>query len=285
MKVLKLIALIFLVAAAAIVAAAMIYGRRAPALPADSSAFVFKKGMLWASVDGRAAALIDSGTSRSVFPKDWSTLGEAEGSQRISTPLGESRLPVRRMRPSKIGGIAFEGSVFAGDVPYPIIGNDFIFSKGNVLFSRTGLEFDVSYAPEDAIACVPLVIGYSGNTTSSPVESIHLLLEIDGAQQKVYFDTGMAAALMATASAPQSATKLFPRMDLQHNSFGKWALAAYFYREASLSLGDRSKSLPYRHYYTDNSWGVPFVMGAGILKEYSIVFEPRKGRACFYEPR
>jgi hypothetical protein len=282
MRAFKLIVLAILLAAAVIIAAAIIYGRRAPALQADS-AFNFKKGRLWASIDGRAAALIDSGTSMSIFPKDWTALGEVEGSEGVSTPFGERRLSVRRIRPSKIGGIPFKGTVLAGDVPYPIIGNDFIFSRNNVLFTRDGLEFDVASGAEDAAACVGLLIGYQGHATNSAVASIHLLLEIDGSEQKVYFDTGIPSALTASASAPEPTKKLFPRLDVRHNTLGEWALAPYFSRQASLGFGDKSRSVPYRHYYMDKKGRAPFVMGAGILQDYSILIDHQKGRACFLD--
>jgi hypothetical protein len=264
----------------AVVAAASIYGANAPKASADGAAFMFGRGRLWASLDGHRTALIDSGTTMSLFPKNWKGLGAAQGSEAVSTLFGRSWLPTHFVDRLSVGGLPFQGRVLVADVRYPIIGSDFLFSRNNVLLTRQGLRFDAVYDPADAIACAGLRVNRGAG---SAVASVHLLLNIDGVEREVYFDTGIAPALQASALLPESEKKLFPRMDIRSNALGQSGLAAYFSREATLSLGERRKRIPYRHYHLDRSVGAPFVMGAGILKEYSVLIDLQKGRACFFE--
>lgn len=258
--------------------------RTAPDVSAVSNKFVFEKGRLWAVAENgrRALALVDTGASMSVFPDEWhSTLPNA-GSEIVSTPFGQRQLPVSRIESLQVGGILFDSKVLIAKVRYPVIGNDILFSRNNVLLSQSGAAFDVEYDPNKAIFCARAVVRYQGNTLQSPVDAIFLMLNIDGVEQKVFLDTGIAPALQATAFAPMPKKKLFPRPDIRSNSLGEWRFVPYFGREASLSLGNRETALSYHHYYTDRSVDAPFVMGAGILNDYSILIDHRKGRACFF---
>lgn len=280
----RLLKLILMIAAAITIAVAFFKARKASQLVVSSSGFVFTKGRLWALTNNnQTLALIDSGTAMSVFPNNWPSLAEVEGRENVLTTFGQRQLDVRKLKMTRIGNEYFEGKVLAGEVSYPIIGNDFIFRANNVLFTRDGLEFDVDYRQGDAIACVGAIVGYQGNTISTPVGSIRLVLNINNTEQIVYFDTGRASTLEASALAPRPIKNLFPRVDIRFNSLGEWSLVPYFSRKALISIGGQKEIIPYRHYYIDRTEDTPFVMGAGILRNFSILIEPRKGRACFFQ--
>ena len=257
----------------------------------DSEALVsanrpFQQGRLWALLtdgDRQALALVDSGATMSVLPKSWIAPGKASGSETVETPFGSHRYPAFQSQSLRIGDVAFPGRrVLSADVKHPLIGADLLFSKGNVLFARSGLKFGQPYDVEQAVACAGLDIEFSGNSTETPVRSIRLLLNIDGAEQKVFFDTGRAPALEGSSAAPLPLKKPFPRVDFIKNFFGQWSLAPYYPRKASIKLADDERSIGYRHYFNDGSVKAPFILGAGILDTYSIVVDPKHGRACFF---
>lgn len=278
---------ILFVAAAAIVAAAFLINwhlRQPPKVPSPNSPFTFSKDRLWASVDGRQElALIDSGTSMSIFPANWYPISLSDRIETGVSQFGQRQFATGAIGPIKIAGVTFKGNVMVADMDYPIIGDDFIFSSNNVLFSISGLRFDVPYDPADAVHCARMVFAYEAEPKKSAVNAVYFLLKIDDREQMVFFDTGNPAALEGTAFAPMPEKKLFPIPDLISNSMGQWRFTQFFYRHAQLSLGAEKMTLSYQHFYTQGSVDAPFIMGAGILNHFSILLDGAHDRACFFK--
>jgi hypothetical protein len=245
----------------------------------------FQKGRLWALLndgDRQALALIDSGATMSVLPRTWMEAGKTGRFETVETPFGSRQYPAFQSQSLTIAGIPFSGRrVLSADVKFPLIGADLLFSKGTVLFARSGVKFGQPYDVEKAVACVGLDIEFSGNSTQTAVRSVHFLLNIDGVERKVFFDTGRAPVLEGS-SAPLPPKKPFPRIDVIKNMFGQWSLVPYYSRKASIKLAGAEKIVPYRHYFTDRSVKSPFILGARILDTYSIVVDHKNGRACFF---
>jgi hypothetical protein len=257
----------------------------APSRTALKGGYGFYQGELWAAAGSAGTpALIDTGTTTSVFPKDWPFSSPSHSQARVTTVFGERMLALRRVGPTRIGGRRFEGEVFTANLRNPHIGDDFIFGSGNVLLSVSGLKFDVDYDASDAIACVGWQLSFAGGGIEGPLAKVELMLTIDGVEQRAFLDTGRSAALAATAALPMPKEKLFPRPDILLNGFGDWKFSPYFARHAVLSLGGERASFDYHHYYTDRSDDAPFVVGAEMLKHYSILIDRKKHRACFFKP-
>jgi hypothetical protein len=165
---------------------------------------------------------------------------------------------------------------------FPLIGSDFLFSSGAVRLSASGLEFNPSYEPANADHCAGLTLDFSGNTLESPVKSVRITLVIDGREQSAFLDTGRRETLAGTAAAPAPGRRSLPKFDVRFNSLGEWKFAPYRSRTATLAIGRSDLTVGYQHFTTDESVAAPFVLGAGILKHYSLVIDPAKGRACFF---
>lgn len=277
---------VIVTAAVTIVAAAFLVtlaARRAPTSSKPISGFIFSKGRLWASVDGSSSlALIDSGTSMSAFPVAWPTTATGKV-EVISTAYGKQQLPVGAIQSTKIGGIPFKGDVLRLDSSYPIIGNDFIMASDNVLLSRSGIQFNVSYQAGSAAHCAPLEIMYDAGGQHPAINSMNIILNIDGIEQRVFFDTGNPTVLQGTALAPMPKEKLFPIPDITSNAAGQWKFTQFFNRRANILLDGEELSLPYQHYYTERSTNTPFIMGAGILNHFSVLLDRAHRRACFFK--
>lgn len=280
---------ILMVATITVVATILLF-RYTRALPEPSpitADAVYKNGRLWIPVDNdgtKTLALVDSGTSMSVFPDHWRAISATGDFETIASPFGQRRIPVYELDAIYIAGEWFRNKrVLVTEASYPLIGGNILFEGKNILFSQNGLKFDQHYDPASADACVQTLVNFQGSSVATAVEAVFFLMIIDGVEQKLFFDTGRRAALEATSLADKPARKPFPRPDIRSNSLGDWKLTPYYARHAEVTLGNDRLSLPYRHYYRDQSVPAPFVMGAEILKTYSILVDYRKGRACFFK--
>lgn len=263
--------------------------------PSKLSAFQLHEGHPWMMLsvgDAEVMAVADTGSTQPYLGPNLVNQVESRlvGEKAIETPFGTRQVLEVQVKSLGFGGREFqwltvlvEKSSLHQEVP--IIGASLLFSSDNTLFTRDGFDFDVDESSMPAGTCVPVLIDLTGNTLGHPVAAVYFRMRINGSDKKVFFDTGFPDVLAGTPKSTASGDRAgWPRPSLLKDpASGRLQFSWAYPSNAVIELGDDSINVKYLRQSRFNYIDAEFVMGAGILREYSILITPRRGRACFFK--
>lgn len=154
-----------------------------------------------------------------------------------------------------------------------IIGSPEIFGSEKVLLSNNGIFFDDEINKcIEGINKIPVnvnrIIDIHGKT-----KAIYFKMNINGINERVLLDTGIAELLTATdINIINESKSIFPSISLLKTANGLSFSSAYSY-DATITIADIKIPTKYK---AINNWNNPrarYYLGAEILNHYSILFD------------
>lgn len=247
---------------------------------------VFRRNRLWANLQlgsNSALALIDTGTSTSVAPRKWMIGKTIARYQNVTTPFSTKEWPLVTDHDVVAGSKQLkEVDFLVSKIRFPIIGNNIIFCEEGVSLSTNGVNFGVTHSAQAPLATVPLIFSYMNGSEQSGIKNVFFTLTIEGAEQKVFFDTGRSDLLTATSQfIPREPAKR-KKIDISFNAAGEWGLSYYTKSVAKIRLGLDEFEYPFRHVTNERSVEVPFIIGSSILNHFDIAMSVAEKQAKFF---
>ena len=238
----------------------------------------------------RLMALADTGSTQPILSPQLveRVANRPLGKTVVRTPFGSREASKVELDRLEVSGREFKRATVIveqrkSDQNDAIIGSSLLFSSNTILFTETGIHFDVDESTLSGCNYVPVVIDLTGNTYESPVAAVYFRLLINGSMQKVFFDTGLSDILVgASRSAGSDDRDGWSRPGLLYHPASrrlKWNWA--YPNKGLIGIGDNHLSVDYFRYSSLDHEDADFFMGSGILQSYSILITPRRGRACF----
>ena len=276
--------ILLLVAAALSIAAVFWLGghSRPPAL----AEFAFHDGRPWTriSIAGREEmALADTGTALPILnPRLVPESNSGAISQRtVRSPFGRYQLRAATVKSMRVLSRDFARAEVLVEGGGPsTVGASILFQPQNTLIAMDGIYFDIDPSRHLSMHCVRIVLDLLGPNLDSPVGRLYFLLDIDGVEQKVLFDTGRSDVLVGTASAPGAASR-WPRFEVHRDLNGRLRVWRYYQETGTIRLGTQTLAVTYKRFPALDSIDASYVLGAGLLATHSVLIEHRRGRACF----
>lgn len=203
--------------------------------------------------------------------------------QNVATPFSTKKFPLVKSDDVIAGSKSLnEVNFLALKTRFPIIGNNIIFCEESVSLSANGVSFDVMRPAQAPLATIPLVHTYRNGTIQSGIKSIFFILTIEGTEQKVFFDTGRADLLTATAQFIPKEPMSKRKINIRFNAFGEWGLSHYTQSRAKIRLGSEEFEYQFRHEVNDRSVEAPFIIGSSIFNYFDIAISVGEKQALFF---
>lgn len=203
--------------------------------------------------------------------------------QKVATAFKESEWPVVKVALGQAGHRRIRNLEFlVSKTRFPIVGNNIIFEQDYVALSTEGIHYGLFNSEASPLATFPLITSFRNGSPSSGVKSLFFVLNIDGRDQRVFFDTGRAELLTGTAKLARSKPRGMRRFDFRFNTVGHWGLSTYSKAKATLQIGSQDFEYEYCHLLNEKSVDAPFIMGASILDQFDIAMSISERRATFF---
>lgn len=254
---------------------------------ASSSSFI--NGQLWTKIDAsdfHGVGLIDTGTSRSLFVEQL-IVANTEGDEiLVETAFNTAKIPTFLAKEVEIfGQVAEARRVFKPRKKYSIIGIDYLLNKKRVLLSsKKKLSFDY-ISSEEFSYCSGITMHYSGVDSENRIAAIFMDLPINGANEKVFIDTGHNTFIEATGQYQSQREPQRRVLNFLSNALGESRFEWYGEVPVRISIGEKNFSFKIKHYFENKSANAPFVIGSLFLEQFDIYIEFENKLVCLREAR
>jgi len=236
------------------------------------------------TVNGKPLSMmVDTGASASTVDSDTAnSLGlehVVAGYGRISDPRSGSAVSLGQARDVVVGSVDIHNlPILIGSTPQPVLGLNALMRLGAIRITSKALRV-MSTADVQAQPCEsPLMLSSSIIGTHA---GLVVPLIVNDRRAPAVFDTGDNARIMGVRDEAPAPTSAVRKTRIEVTATGAYEQQVFDTR-ASVVLGPVRKDLTFetivdtQHYYHE-----AYVVGAGVLRDISVLIDFRGGRGCF----